>query len=91
MSAQKIDAKGRPFFHPNWRDHVTDDDRDLTNRWMRGIDWCVSKVGRKWNSGVPKAPLFKTKREAYEFVTRYVCDAIPIRCSILAEAEEAAR
>jgi hypothetical protein len=63
-----------------WRDHITTDERDLTNRWsMWGSD-CIGKIGRKWDSNVPGAPYFKTKREAEEFLSRFVCDMIPLRC-----------
>lgn len=58
------------------------EERDLTNRWsMWGSD-CISKVGRFWDSGVPSAPLFKTKKVAWEYLTQFVCSAVPLRCSL---------
>ena len=69
----------------NWREFVTVDERDLTNRWsMWGSD-CLTKVGRLWDSQVPGAPLFRTKREAGDFLSTFVCDAIPQRCIERAE------
>jgi hypothetical protein len=67
--------------YPNgWRDHVTTEERDITNRWsMFGSD-CIGKVGRRWDSQVPGMPLCATKGEAYEALTRFVCDMIPLRC-----------
>jgi hypothetical protein len=71
-----------------WRERMTDDERALVNRWARGCDWCVSKVGRRhWDSSVPGAPLFKTRKAAYEFLSRFVCEAIPRRCIERMEAE----
>jgi hypothetical protein len=63
-----------------WRDYITSDERDLTNRWsMWGHD-CHQKVGKLWDSLVPGMPLCKTRKEAHEKLTRFVCDAIPLRC-----------
>jgi len=63
-----------------WRDYITDDERQLMNRWaMHGWD-CIAKVGRKWDSNVPGAPLFSTKTLAHDFLTTFVCEAIPRRC-----------
>lgn len=44
------------------------------NNWTRGIDWCVRKVGKKWAllDCFGNFPLFKTKKEAYEYATRFV-------------------
>ena len=42
------------------------------NRWTRGIDWVVEKVGKKWTplECFGKGwPLYKTKTEAYDRVT----------------------
>ena len=46
----------------------------LSNQWARGIDWCVSKVGRRWNvsEAFGNFPLFKTKSAAYKAVTTLV-------------------
>ena len=46
----------------------------LSNRWAHGIDWCVSKVGKKWlaSEAFGRFPLFKTKKAAYEAVTTLV-------------------
>lgn len=64
----------------NWREYITADERHLTNTWsMWGSD-CHPKIGRMWDSLVPGAPLFKTKREAHEYLTNFVCDMIPLRC-----------
>ena len=64
----------------NWREFITDAERDLTNRWsMFGWD-CISKVGGQWDSQVPGAPLFKTKTEAHDFLSTFVCDVIPQHC-----------
>lgn len=75
--------------HPRWREYVTVEERDLTNRWsMHG--WAsIQKIGRKWDSGVPGAPLFKTKTEAHEYLSRFVCDMIPLRCHERAELADA--
>jgi hypothetical protein len=63
-----------------WRDYETADERALAARWsMFGIDM-IQKVGRKWDSMVPGAPLFSTKRAAHDFLSTFVCDAIPRRC-----------
>ena len=64
----------------NWRDFVTDDERDITNRWSMFGSAVIAKVGSRWDSGVPGAPLFRTKTAAHDFLTRFVCDAIPLRC-----------
>jgi hypothetical protein len=65
----------------NWRDHVTEEERQISNRWsMYGND-CIQKVGRFWDSTVPGYPLCKTRKEAYEALSRFVCDAIPLRCA----------
>lgn len=64
----------------NWRDFVTVEERDLSNRLsMWGSD-CIAKVGRMWDSQVPGMPLFKTKTAAHDALERFVCDAIPMRC-----------
>lgn len=50
----------------------------LSNRWARGIEWMVQKVGtRHWiiSEVVPQFKafgLFKTKREAFEAVTNLI-------------------
>ena len=64
-----------------WRDYMTVDERNLSNHWsMWGSD-CIRKVGKRyWDSNVPGAPLFKTKREASDYLDRFVCDAILARC-----------
>jgi hypothetical protein len=44
----------------------------IRNRWARGVDWVVSKCGKKWQimGDLGKGfPLFKTKKEAYEAAT----------------------
>lgn len=41
----------------------------LSNRWSRGADWCVSKLGSRWMIGETFGkswPLFKTKRAAFD-------------------------
>ena len=63
-----------------WRDHITVDERNLSNQWSMFGDRCISKVGKRWDSHVPAAPYFKTKKAAYEFLSRFVCDMIPLRC-----------
>lgn len=64
----------------NWRDYITDEERQITNRWMmHGWD-SITKVNSLWDSGVPGAPLFKTKTAAHGHLTQFVCDAIPLRC-----------
>lgn len=71
----------------NWRDFVTDEERSLTNRWsMWGSD-CIQKVGLRWDSNVPGAPLFKTRKAAHDFLSTFVCDAIPLRCLQRIEAK----
>lgn len=70
----------------DWRSFETVDERNLTNQWSMWGWSCIQKVGRKWDSMVPGAPLFKTKTEAHEFLTRFVCDVIPMRCLERAEA-----
>lgn len=67
-----------PGFHPS--DWHTDEERDITARWSMWGWSSIAKVRSRWDSGVPGAPLFKTKKEAHEFLTRFVCDAIPLRC-----------
>jgi hypothetical protein len=44
------------------------------NRWMRGIDWCVSRTGRKWSTHFPemKLGMFRTKKAAYDAVTSVI-------------------
>ncbi len=70
----------------NWREYETTDERDLTARWMRFGWTMLQKVGRHWDSCVPGAPLFKTKKAAGAFLDRFVCDAIPLRCAERSEA-----
>lgn len=56
--------------------------RNLSNRWSRGIDWCVTKVGRKWeilSHELNYPETFKTKREAYERVTMIVLTQARLR------------
>jgi hypothetical protein len=55
---------------------MSDGERDARNAWMRGIDWCVMKVGRKWRAhpGCGDLPLFTTKGAAYEAVTAFVLE-----------------
>ena len=45
-----------------------------TNFWMRGIDWCVVRCGRKWRllDCFGNFPLFNTKKAAYEAATAFV-------------------
>ena len=77
----------------NWRDYVTDDERSLQNRLsMWGSD-CISKVGKRfWDSGVPGAPLFKTKTAAHDYLETFVCDMIHLRCvERIARGEKPAR
>ena len=51
------------------------DYRNLRNRWCRGIDWCVTKVGRKWRIlGMDYPQDFSTKSEAYKRVTSIILD-----------------
>lgn len=45
----------------------------LRNRWSRGIDWNVEKIGRKWNIHFGGFPLFKTKKAAYEAGANLIC------------------
>lgn len=66
-----------PGFYP--ADHYTDAERAIETRWMRWGSDCLQKIGRKWDSTVPGAPLFATKREALVFLTRYVTEALPLR------------
>ena len=66
-------------------------ERDLTNRWMRYGSDVHSKVGKKWDSCVPGAPLFTTKKAANDFLTAFVCDSIPLRCAERAEAAARSR
>ena len=44
------------------------------NFWMRGIDWCVAKCGKKWVllDCFGNFPLFNTKKAAYEAATAFV-------------------
>ncbi len=54
----------------------------LSNRWGRGIDWVVKKVGRKWTPLEcfgKKWPLYKTKTEAYDTVTNLILEEARIR------------
>lgn len=46
----------------------------LHNRWARGIDWVVSKVGGGWmlSESFGNFPLFKTKKAAYEAGTNLI-------------------
>ena len=47
----------------------------IRNRWARGIDWCVGKVGRKWqviDCFGRGWPLFKTKTAAHDAVSNLV-------------------
>ena len=42
----------------------------VSNRWSRGIDWNIHKMGKRWEVGGrlgQGAPLFKTKKEAYAY------------------------
>jgi len=72
------------------------DDHDwtiLSNRWMRGIDWNVSKIGRKWtlpSEHFAAFPLFKTKRAAGEVMDTLVLTESKIRSRrrLLAELDE---
>jgi hypothetical protein len=64
----------------NWRDFITDEERHLTNIWsMWGSD-CHPKVGKGWDSLVPGMPYCKTKKEAHQKLSTFVCDMIPLRC-----------
>jgi hypothetical protein len=54
----------------------------VSNRWARGIDWCVTKLGRHWVIGETFGtgwPLFRTKASAYEAVTALVLTESKIR------------
>jgi len=46
------------------------------NRWARGIDWCVTRIGRnKWEVGGTFGkgwPLFRTKKAAGEAIDRFI-------------------
>jgi hypothetical protein len=44
----------------------------LSNRWARGVDWYVEKIGRYWAPAevFGRFPLFKTKRAAEEAATK---------------------
>ena len=47
----------------------------LKNRWCRGIDWCVRKIGRQWMITLDHFDgfgLFKTKRAAMEAVDKLI-------------------
>jgi hypothetical protein len=46
----------------------------LRNRWARGINWFVCKLGRKWTltSDFGSFPLFTTKTAAYEAGTALI-------------------
>ena len=70
----------KPILPEGWRDHITPEERDLTNHWSMYGWACIQKVGSKWDSMVPGAPLFKTKTAAHDFLSNFVCDAIPLRC-----------
>ena len=75
------------MLYQNWRDMLTPEERALINRWtMYGSD-CLAKVGRRWDSGVPGAPLTRTKKAADEYLTRFVCDTLPLRCRERIESE----
>lgn len=79
------DACARELGLPdNWRRLLTDAERALSGRWAAYGDDCVTKYGRGrwWDSHVPGAALFKTKREAYEFLTNFVTLALPFRCKM---------
>jgi len=65
----------------NWRDYITTEERNASNRWSMYGNGCITKIGRKWDSTAPGAPLFKTKSEAYEFLSTFVCDVIPQNCA----------
>lgn len=66
----------RDFCKTDW---LTDDERSFINRWsMWGHDICA-KVGRHWDSSVPGAPLFKTRSEAYDFASTFVCESLKRR------------
>ena len=68
--------------------------RILSNTWSRGIDWCVTKIGKKWmvseriSSG---APLFRTKKAAGDFADKLVLAESRHRSRLRWEADEAAR
>ena len=44
----------------------------LSNRWARGVDWYVQKIGSQWAPAdvFGKFPLFKTKRAAEEAASK---------------------
>lgn len=65
-------------FHPH--DWWTDEERDISNRWSMWGWASIRKVRSRWDSGVPGAPFDKTKTAAHERLTRFVCEAIPLRC-----------
>ena len=65
-----------------WQDYLTAEERSITNRWAMGGDSCIGKVRSRWDSTVPGAPFFRTKSAAFDFLTRFVCDSIPIRCKL---------
>jgi hypothetical protein len=52
----------------------SDDWQILRGRWARGIDWVVSKVGRRWalSESFGNFPLFKTKSAAYEAASNLI-------------------
>jgi hypothetical protein len=46
-------------------------------------------VGRLWDSGVPRSTkLFKTKRQAFEFLSTFVCDVLQYRALQRYEANQ---
>jgi hypothetical protein len=46
----------------------------LSNRWARGIDWNIEKLGKKWHilGDTGGFPLFKTKSAAYDALTNLI-------------------
>lgn len=52
----------------------TSDYKIAFNFWIRGIDWCVMKVGKKWAllDCFGEFPLFATKKAAYEAADKFI-------------------
>lgn len=69
----------------NWRDYLTDDERRVMAHYSRFGSDCISKIGRMWQTPVEAAPLFKTKTAANDFMDKFVCETIPLRCYERAE------
>ena len=64
----------------------------LYHKAIRGIDWCVEKIGSRWTPQrcFGNFPLYRTKREAGEMVDDLICAESRHRARLQWDAEHSA-